>query len=136
MTLKFIKNQLSEEGTKSMKKMDMAYNQTLANRIREQLQDLENVDEKEMMGGLVFMVNDKMCVGVWKDDLMCRIDPEKQDEALEKTGCRIMDFTGKPMKGWVLIDDTGIRNMNEMNYWMGLALEFNKYSKASKKRKK
>ncbi len=114
----------------------MAYNQTLANRIRELLQDLENVEEKEMMGGLAFMVNDKMCVGVWKDDLMCRIDPDQQEEALEKTGCRIMDFTGKPMKGWVLVDDSGIRNLNEMNYWMGLALEYNKYSKASKKRKK
>lgn len=114
----------------------MAYNQILANRIRERLQDLENVEEKEMMGGLAFMVNDKMCVGVWKDELMCRIDPAWQEVALEKTGCRVMDFTGKPMKGWVLIDDSGLRNSNEMNYWMGLALDFNKYSKSSKRKKK
>jgi TfoX/Sxy family transcriptional regulator of competence genes len=114
----------------------MAYNQILANRIRERLQDLENVEEKAMMGGLAFMVNDKMCVGVWKEELMCRIDPEKQEEALETTGCRIMDFTGKPMKGWVLIDDSGMRNATELSYWIDLALDFNKYSKASKKRKK
>lgn len=114
----------------------MAYNQTLANRIREQLADLESIEEKEMMGGLAFMVNDKMCVGVWKDELMCRIDPAWQEEALEKTGCRIMDFTGKPMKGWVLIDDSGMRNAAEMKYWIDLAVEFNKYSKPSKKRKK
>lgn len=114
----------------------MAYNQTLANRIRERLQDLENVEEREMMGGLTFMVNDKMCVGVMKDDMMCRIDPEMQEEALEKAGCRIMDFTGKPMKGWILIDESGLRNSNEMNYWMGLAMDFNKYAKSSRKKKK
>lgn len=114
----------------------MAYNQTLANRIREQIQDLGSIVEKEMMGGLAFMVNDKMCVGVWKDELMCRIDPAWQEVALEKTGCRIMDFTGKPMKGWVLIDDSGMRNAAEMKYWIDLAVEFNKYSKPSKKRKK
>lgn len=114
----------------------MAYNQTLANRIRERLQDLENVEEKEMMGGLAFMVNDKMCVGVMKDDMMCRIDPEMQEEALEKIGCRVMDFTGKPMKGWILIDESGLRNSNEMDYWMGLAMDFNKYAKSSRKKKK
>jgi len=53
----------------------MAYNQTLANRIREQLQDLDGIEEKEMMGGLCFMLNDKMCVGIIKDEMMCRIDP-------------------------------------------------------------
>ena len=53
----------------------MAYNQTLANHIRELLQELEGIEEKEMMGGLTFMLNDKMCVGVIKDEMMCRIDP-------------------------------------------------------------
>lgn len=114
----------------------MAYNQTLANRIREQLQHLEDIEEKEMMGGLAFMLNGKMCVGVWKDDLMCRIAPEKQEEALEKTGCRVMDFTGKPMKGWLLIDESGIRTVQDMNYWIDLALDFNQFARASKKRKK
>ena len=114
----------------------MAYSKTLANRIREQLQDLDGIEEKEMMGGLVFMLNDKMCVGVIKDEMMCRVDPEKQDELLEKDGCRQMDFTGKPMKGWLLVDETGIRTIPDMNYWIGIAVDFNQYAKASKKRKK
>lgn len=72
----------------------MAYSEILANRIREQLQEMEGVEEKEMMGGLCFMLNDKMCVGIIKDEMMCRIDPAAYEEALDKNGCREMDFTG------------------------------------------
>ena len=114
----------------------MAYNEQLANRIREQLVDLPNIKEKEMMGGLTFMVNDKMCIGIIKDEMMCRIDPELQDTALEKTGCRIMDFTGRPMKGYVMVDETGMRNQKELDYWINLCLAFNVKAKSSKKKKK
>lgn len=114
----------------------MAYNQQLANRIREQLQELEGVEEKEMMGGLSFMVNQKMCVGVIKDEMMCRIDPVLYEECLEKEGCHEMLFTGKPMKGWVMIDDSGMKNHTELKFWIDLALDFNQHAKASKKRKK
>lgn len=113
----------------------MAYNQQLANRIREQLQDLDGVTEKEMMGGLSFLLNDKMCVGISKDEMMCRIDPTLQEEALEKTGCRVMDFTGKPMRGWVMIDDSGMKNVQELRYWIGLAIDYNQHAKSSKKKK-
>ena len=113
----------------------MAYNQELANRIREQLMNLEDVEEKEMMGGLTFMLNGKMCVGVIKDELMCRIDPAIFEEALEMTGCREMDFTGHSMKGWVMIEDIGLRNTTELNYWIGLSIDYNKIAKASKKKK-
>ena len=114
----------------------MPYNETLANRIREQLVDLPNIEEKEMMGGIAFMYNEKMCVGVIKDEMMCRIDPEKYEMAVEKHGCRPMDFTGKPMKGWIMIEETGMANQQDFEYWIRLALEFNKKAKASKKRKK
>ncbi len=114
----------------------MAYNEILANRIREQLVDLPHIEEKEMMGGLTFMVNDKMCIGIIKDEMMCRIAPEMQDIVLEKTGCRIMDFTGRPMKGYVMVDDTGMRNQKEFIYWINLCLEFNSKAKSSKKKKK
>ncbi|HYC30030.1 MAG TPA: TfoX/Sxy family protein, partial [Chitinophagaceae bacterium] len=87
----------------------MAYDQNLANRIRERLIDVPDVREKEMMGGLTFMVNDKMCTGIIKDEMICRIDPELQDTVLEKQGCRMMDFTGRPMKGYVMIDNTGMK---------------------------
>lgn len=114
---------------------EMAYNQTLANRIREQLQDLDAIEEREMMGGLCFMLNDKMCVGIIKDELMCRLDPALYEEALEKTGCHEMDFTGKPMKGWVLIEESGMKTVADLNYWIGLAVDYNKYAKSSKKKK-
>ena len=113
----------------------MAYNQTLANRIREQLQDLDGIEEKEMIGSLCFMLNDKMCVGIIKDELMCRLDPALYEEVLEKTGCHEMDFTGKPMKGWVLIDDSGMKTVADLKFWIGLALSYNKYAKSSKKKK-
>ena len=113
----------------------MAYNEKLANRIREALQALPNIEEKEMMGGLTFMVNDKMCVGIIKDELMCRIDPEFHDTAIEKTGCRTMDFTKRPMKGYIMVDNTGLKTKKEFEYWLGLALTFNKKAKSSKTKK-
>jgi TfoX/Sxy family transcriptional regulator of competence genes len=114
----------------------MAYNEKLANRIRESLQDLPNIEEKEMMGGLTFMVNDKMCIGIIKDEMMCRIDPNFHETAIEKTGCRTMDFTKRPMKGYVMVDDTGLKTQKEFDYWINLCLEFNSKVKSSKKKKK
>lgn len=114
----------------------MAYNEKLANRIRERLADLPIIEEKEMMGGLTFMVNNKMCVGILKDEMMCRIDPNFHETAIEKTGCRTMDFTKRPMKGYVMVDDTGMKTKKEFDYWIDLALDFNAKAKSSKKRKK
>lgn len=113
----------------------MSYDQSLANRIREKLVDILNIEEKEMMGGLAFMINGKMCVGIVKDDLMCRIDPALYEDALEKTGCRPMDFTGRPMKGWIFVDDEGMRKDKDLEYWINLALDFNSKAKSSKKKK-
>src|ERR1043165_8682576 len=113
----------------------MAYSEKLANRIRERLAELSNVEEKEMMGGLTFMYNGKMCVGIIKDELMCRIDPEIHDMAIEKRGCRTMDFTNRPMKGYVMIDETGMKAKKDFDYWIGLALDFNGKAKSSKKKK-
>ena len=113
----------------------MAYSENLANRIRERLAELPNVEEKEMMGGLTFMYNDKMCIGIIQDELMCRIDPVLHDTAIEKTGCRTMDFTKRPMKGYVMVDDTGIKTKKEFEYWIELCLAFNKKAKSSKKKK-
>ncbi|MBL0053166.1 MAG: TfoX/Sxy family protein [Bacteroidetes bacterium] len=113
----------------------MSYNEKLADRIRERLAELPNIEEKKMMGGLTFMVNDKMCVGIIKDELMCRIDKDFHQTAVEKNGCRTMDFTKRPMIGYVLIDDTGMRTQREFDYWINLALDFNAKAKSSKKKK-
>ena len=112
----------------------MAYNEKLANMTRELIaQTQKNVEEKTMFGGLCFMVNDKMCVGVEKDRLMVRLDPEKFDEVMEKEGCMPMDFTGKAMKGFVFVDADVLNTKKKLEYWVKLALEFNKFAKASKK---
>jgi TfoX/Sxy family transcriptional regulator of competence genes len=71
----------------------MAFNEKLADRIRERLADLPNIEEKKMMGGLTFMYNGKMCLGIIKDEMMCRIDPELHEIAIRKNGYRNIDFT-------------------------------------------
>lgn len=113
----------------------MAYNEKLAERIREGLTSVVNVKEKQMMGGLTFMVKDKMCVGVFKDEMMCRIDPELREALLKKKGCRSMEFSGKPMKSYVLVDESGIKDNTAFDYWLNLCLDFNRRAKSSKKKK-
>lgn len=114
----------------------MAYNEKLAERIRERLSSLENIEEKQMMGGLTFMYNSKMCIGIIKDEMMCRIDPEMHELAVEKQGCRTMDFTKRPMIGYVLVDESGMKGKKNFEYWISLSLDYNKKAMASKKRKK
>lgn len=116
--------------------LTMAYNEQLAGRIREALEDLSNVEEKEMMGGLTFMLNDKMCIGIIKDEIMCRIDPDLHETAIEKNGCRTMDFTKRPMKGYIMVDEAGMRSEEDLEYFIRLALDYNKKAKASKRKKK
>lgn len=114
----------------------MAFNEKLADRVREIISRTHNIsEEKKMFGGLCFMVNDKMCVGVEKDRLMVRLDPEKYEEVIEKEGCQPMDFTGKVMKGFVFVDADVLNSKKKLEYWLKLALEFNKIAKASKKKK-
>jgi TfoX/Sxy family transcriptional regulator of competence genes len=114
----------------------MAYNEKLADRTREIISlSHNNVEEKQMFGGLCFMVNGKMCVGVEQERLMVRLDPEKYDEAMEKEGCKPMDFTGKIMKGYVFVDIDSLNTRKKLEYWVKLALDFNSKAKASKKKK-
>lgn len=113
----------------------MPINEKLADQIRERFAGLRNVEEKAMMGGLTFMYNDKMCVGIFRGDLMCRIDPDVYEQALKKQGCHTMEFKGRIMPGFVLIDDTGRNTQKQLDYWIGLAIDFNKKAKSSKSSK-
>jgi TfoX/Sxy family transcriptional regulator of competence genes len=115
----------------------MSFNEKLADRTRELIaQTHSKVQEKRMFGGLCFMVNYKMCVGVEKDRMMVRIDPAIFDEVMEKEGCKPMDFTGKIMKGFVFVDAEALNTKKKLEYWVKLALDYNKIAKASKKKKK
>ena len=114
----------------------MAYDEKLSDRIREALADLPKVEEKLMFGGACYMVNGKMCVGVVKGEMMCRIDPDLYEETLRKRGCCEMVFSGKPMKGFVFVSDEGMKTKKEFDYWIGLCLAINERAKASKKKKR
>lgn len=115
----------------------MSYDQKLADRVREMiLLTHQNIVEKAMFGGLCFIVNDKMCVGVETDRLMIRLNPETYEELLEKDGCHPMDFTGKVMKGYVFVDKEVLMRKKELAFWIKLALEYNVIAKVSKKKKK
>lgn len=115
----------------------MAFNETLANRVRELISEkATNIEEKKMFGGLCFMVNDKMCVGVETSRLMIRFDPEMTDEVMEKEGATPMDFTNKVMKGFAFVDIEALNTKKKLEYWVNLALEYNKVAKVSAKRKK
>jgi TfoX/Sxy family transcriptional regulator of competence genes len=114
----------------------MAYNEKLADQVRDIISVThKNVEEKKMFGGLCFMVNDKMCVGVEQERLMVRLDPAKYDEVMEKEGCKPMDFTGKVMKGYVFVAAAVLNTKKKLEYWIKLALEYNEIAKASKKKK-
>ena len=115
----------------------MSYDEKLADRVRELISaSHKNIEEKKMFGGLCLMVNDKMCVGVETERLMVRLDPNKFDEAMEKEGCKPMDFTGKVMKGFVFVDIDVLTTKKKLGYWISLALEYNKIAKPSRKKKK
>ncbi len=114
----------------------MAYDEYLADRIKRILETKKvSFEEKKMMGGLCYMVDDKMCAGIINDKLMARIDPEIYDEALTKKGCREMDFTKRPMKGFVYVEPEGIDMEADLEYWVDLCLAFNPRAKSSKKKK-
>ncbi len=113
----------------------MAYNEKLADRTRAIIaQTHKKVEEKKMFGGLCFMVNDKMCVGVEKERLMLRIDPGIVDEVIQKKGCAPMDFTGKIMKGFLFVGQEVLTTQKKLDYWIQLALAYNKIAKVSKKK--
>jgi TfoX/Sxy family transcriptional regulator of competence genes len=112
----------------------MAYNEFLADRVRASLKGLKSVyAEKKMFGGLVFMVQDKMCVGIIKDELMVRIDSENEDDFLKEEGCRLMDFTKRRMKGYLYVAPEGIDMDEDLDKWVQRCLDFNPKAKASKK---
>ncbi len=114
----------------------MPYNEFLADRIRNYFEEKKIIsEEKKMMGGLCFMVDGKMCVGVVKDDLMARIGKEKYEAALQEEGAREMDFTKRPMKGYVFVNEDGYDLEEDLIKWLEMALAFNPLAKSSKKKR-
>lgn len=102
----------------------MPFDESLAVRIRAALGRKKGVAEKKMFGGLCFLLHGHMLVGVWKNALIARIGAEQADDALREPHVRPMDITGKPMKGWVLVDPEGVADAEAVKQWTQRALKF------------
>jgi TfoX/Sxy family transcriptional regulator of competence genes len=101
----------------------MAYNTQLAERIRAQLDRIPFV-EKKMFGGIGFLLNGNMACGVHKDAMIVRVDPEKHGSLLKKPHVRPFDMTGRPMKGWLVVDQDGFKTDKQLNTWIKEGVEF------------
>jgi TfoX/Sxy family transcriptional regulator of competence genes len=111
----------------------MAANEQLLKKLREAFKDVSNVEEKKMFSGVAFMVNNKLCVTVGKDKIMCRINPDLHDELIQNPGCTTVVMKGKEYKGYIWISESALTSKKEISHWVKLALDFNPKSKASKK---
>lgn len=115
----------------------MAYDTYLAERISRIFNERNlPVREMKMMGGLCYMLDEKMCVGIVKNELMARVGPDNYEKCLSREECREMNFTGKKMKGFVFVSDAGIDLDEDLAFYVDLAIDFNPIAKASKKKKK
>jgi TfoX/Sxy family transcriptional regulator of competence genes len=116
----------------------MAYDEQLARRIRKILRRRDGVTEKKMFGGLSFLLHGKMCCGVLQNDLVVRIQPEDYEAALKESYVRPMDFTGRPLKGFIYIGPEGYQTEKDLSRWIEHGVEFassiSKSSKSDRKR--
>ena len=102
----------------------MAYNEELAQRVRIQLQDLKGICERKMFGGLCFLLRGNMICGIVKENLMLRVGPDQYEKALKRKHARVMDFTGRPLKGFVYVDSDGLKSSAHLRSWIILAENF------------
>ena len=107
-----------------MEELSMAYDEGLAQRICEQLQEQLGFEEKKMFGGICFMVNNHMCCGIVKDTLIARVGPDNYEDCLSIEHAREMDFTGKAMKGMIYVSPEGIESDLNLNEWLRYSLDF------------
>ena len=102
----------------------MAFDEALAERIRRGLARKRGVEEKKMFGGVGFLLNGNMLVGVWKNSLIVRLGPEEGDEALKEAHVSAFAITGRSMKGWVLVAPEGVENDDQLSGWLQRAVKF------------
>jgi TfoX N-terminal domain len=102
----------------------MAYDEKFAARIRKALGPRKGLVAKQMFGGIAFLLNGNMCVGIHKDELIVRLDPDETDAALAKPHTRVFDLTGRPMKGWILVAPKGIATDAQLAKWIAIAATY------------
>ena len=102
----------------------MAFDKNLAARIRKALARKKGVEEKKMFGGVGYLLNGNMLVGVWKESLIVRLGAEQGEEALLEPHVKPFDITGKAMRGWVMVTPEGIEDDDQLNAWIQRAVKF------------
>ena len=102
----------------------MAYDEALASRIRKALAKQQGVTERAMFGGICFMVRGNMCCGTLKQDLVVRLGPERYEQALAKRHVRPMNFTGRPLRGFVFVAPDGVKTQRALASWVGQGLKY------------
>ncbi len=102
----------------------MVYSKSLAARIQHVVSNRSDVAEKKMFGGVCFLLNGNMLVGVWQNSLIARVGLEAATAALEQEFVRAFDVTGRPMKGWIMVDPDGIDTDVQLRTWIDRSLEF------------
>ena len=102
----------------------MSFDESLAARIRHALARKKGIEEKKMFGGVCFLLNGKMLVGVWREFLIARLGPDQGDEALLEPHVKKMDITGKPMKGWMMVEPEGVEDDEKLKDWIQKAVRF------------
>ena len=101
----------------------MAYNINLAERIRAELSGVPFI-EKKMFGGVGFLIHGNMACGVYKEDMILRVDPEKREKLLKRPHAKVFDITGRPMKGWLMVEPDGCKTTKQLNAWVKKGVEF------------
>ena len=114
----------------------MAYNTELAARVLAVIGKRKPFEERSMFGGLAIMIDGKMAIGINQDDLMVRVGPDLHDEALADRGARPMDFTGRPMRGFVYVGPAGTKTPADLDRWIDRALAFNAIAPASRPKRR
>jgi TfoX/Sxy family transcriptional regulator of competence genes len=113
----------------------MAYDEYLQERIESVLNEKSiSFEAKKMMGGLCFMVDDKMCLGIVKNELMVRVGENQYQELIQIEGAKPMDFTKRPMKGYLFVEPASIDFEKDLEFWIDKCLAFNPHAKSSKKK--
>ncbi len=102
----------------------MAYDETLAVRVRKALGRKSGLTEKKMFGGLAFLLNGNMCCGILGSELMLRLAPEAAQQALREPNTRVFDMTGRPMKGWIVVTAKGLAADEALKRWVGAGAAF------------
>ena len=102
----------------------MAFDEALAERIRQALARKRGIEEKKMFGGVGYLLNGNLLVGVWKDSLIVRLGPEKGDDALKQPHVSEFNITGRSMKGWVLVAPEGVEDAGQVKAWIQRAVKF------------